>query len=309
MIVPIVSMIPVVFKWAVRLGVVIGVLLFLAVIFTSMLGGKGDIARGSLERIIFGMTGVHATVHILNDYRIFPDFKIDFKNMTGDLGQGPAPKIIAVQEQELPDVILEKFMFTQSSFRHLWGGAAILKAEFDHLIIRPGVFGPHALHLKTGRIVGPVQQDAHLPQPSAQFVMVGDYGGHDVTLSIPLVATAAGGTWYYRIDGTSDMVVQVDHISATGRLNIDDQNIIFDNIQTRIAGIALSGTITIPKSRVNSNDPLASFTLITGRSDAVYLVKLDRFDVDVSARVVSGDMGERPWPKVTREIQKILKQK
>lgn len=309
MIVPIVSMIRVVFKWAVRLSVVIGVLLFLAVIFTSMLGGKGDIARASLERIIFGMTGVRATVHILNDYRIFPDFKIDFKNMTGDFGQGPAPKITAVQEQELPDVILEKFMFTQSSFRHLWGGAAISFASFDHLIIRPGVFGPHALHLKTGRIVGPVQQDAHLPNPPAQFVMTGDYGGHDVTLSIPLVATAARGKWYYRIDGTSDMSVQVDRISATGRLNIDDQNIIFDSIQIKIAGIVLSGVITIPKDRLNSNDPLASFALVTDRDDAAYLVKLDRFDDGMSARVVSGETTKQHWLKVTHEIQKILKEK
>lgn len=211
-------------KWGIRLSIVVGVILFFAVIVTSTMGGKGDIARASLERVIFGTTGLHATVHELNDYRIFPEFKIDFKNLTGNLNRQGDQKMITEPDDNLPDVILGRVYFVQDSLRNLWGGAAISAALFENLILRPGVVGPYSLHLKTGRIMGPVERDAHLSNPPAQFVMTGDYGRRHVTITVPLRAVAAGGQWYYRVDGLSDIVVKVGKKSLAGRLNVHKES-------------------------------------------------------------------------------------
>lgn len=295
-------------RWIIRLAVVVGILLCIATLFMAGIGGNGDISRQSLERVIGGMTGIQATVHDLKSYRVFPEFKMDFKNMTAVLKPQTGTEKPPEHPMILPDVILEQALFVQDSFQNLWGGPAISAASFQNLILRPGIFGPHALHLRSGNIEGPV--DATAKMPSASFVMGGDYGGQAVTITVPLIAGAVGQKWYYRIDGTSDMSLKLGAFYATGRLNIQKNAIIFDPLEIKIAGKVLSGTVVIPRGSLDKNVGVALFKLKSRALDNPDIIQIDRFDDQVEAHVVNGkpgDLKKNPWPTVVRELKRVLK--
>lgn len=297
-------------RWMIRLAVVAGILLFIATLFMAGIGGNGDISKKSLEQVIGGMTGVQATVHDLKSYRVFPELKMDFKNMTGVLNLEKTSEQVFVRDTTFPDVILEQALFIQDLFQNLWGGPSIVTASFQNLILRPGILGPYALHLRTGNIEGPV--DVTTQRPVAAFVMMGDYGDEPVIIRIPLLAHAVGKKWYYQIDGTSVVSIKWGGFLATGKLNVQKKAIIFDSLDIKISGHVFSGSVIIPRGKIDKNSGIAVFKLKTSTSDIPHIIQIDQFSDIVKAHIVDKNpslLQKDSWRIMVRELDRLLKKK
>ncbi len=199
--------------WTLRIMVVLTVLFFGAVIFTASMGGNGDMQRRSLESVIGDFIGAPATIHTLHMYRLFPEFRVDLENL-------------AIQgiEESAPRYILGRGVFVQDPLARMFGGAPIRQIEIDNLISRPGVLGPHSLHIKKGVVVDQ-------GTTRAVWQLSGNYGGGNVTLDVPMIKSKT----QYEFDGTQPLVLSWGDIKIAAVMRIEKDTVIFDPMTVRTA--------------------------------------------------------------------------
>lgn len=270
--------------WTLRLMVAITILFFLSVIMASTLGGNGETQRKALENVISGFFGYPVQIHQLNMYQLFPTQRMDMERVV--VIEGGAAEPIA---------LLQHGLYVNDPIAAWTGKPPIEDISFDHFMTRPGYFGPYSLHLKEGRIKW--GEEAEKPE----FVMTGTYGSASLYMAVPMVAQANGKDWTYRFDGTAPIKMMInENIGIEFHLQIQKNQIIFDQVQVNAGEIYMIGTIIVPRGENRSEKTALKFT--KPESDDIFTGEIEDFGEKVRIHSTSNDKADQDMMQILKSI-------